>query len=302
MTGGYADARALRAALDQRLRDRHRQTGLPLDRLRKEAALQRPLARIAAAPPDSWALKGGLAMIARVGPHARATADADATWRGELGQLRDVLEDAATLDLGDYFEFIIGRGQPIRAEGPEGGIRFPVQSRLAGRLFERIRLDVSLVAGDDRPTDMVQLRDLFAFAGLPPVVVPAVRPDQQLAEKLHAYVRDYGTGNNTRAKDLYDMLVVAEQLPLPTAGELADACRVTFEMRSTDWPPTLAPPPDSWSGAWASFVGRLRHRVRHPGLRVRRADHVLGPVLDGVAPDQRWDPDSRAWRPAAGRG
>jgi hypothetical protein len=83
MTGGaYASPAAMRDALERRLLDLHNSTRLPLDRLRKEAALQRLLARIAAvAPPGSWALKGGLAMIARVGDHARATADADATWR-----------------------------------------------------------------------------------------------------------------------------------------------------------------------------------------------------------------------------
>jgi hypothetical protein len=33
--------------------------------------------------PGSWALKGGIAMIARVGERARATSDADATWRAD---------------------------------------------------------------------------------------------------------------------------------------------------------------------------------------------------------------------------
>jgi len=83
MTGRtYASATGMRTALEQRLRDRHSATKLPLDRLHKEVALQRLLARIsAAAPAGSWALKGGIAMIARVGERARATADADATWR-----------------------------------------------------------------------------------------------------------------------------------------------------------------------------------------------------------------------------
>jgi hypothetical protein len=76
----YLDPAGMRTALERRLRDRHESTFLPLDRLRKEAALQRLLARIVvAAPAGSWALKGGLAMIARVGERARATSDADAT-------------------------------------------------------------------------------------------------------------------------------------------------------------------------------------------------------------------------------
>ena len=103
MTGrAYASPAAMRTALEQRLRALHAATGLPLDRLRKESALQRLLARIAAeAPADSWALKGGIAMIARVGDHARATADADATWRTDRRQLRDMLDRACALDLAD---------------------------------------------------------------------------------------------------------------------------------------------------------------------------------------------------------
>ncbi|MCC7363532.1 MAG: nucleotidyl transferase AbiEii/AbiGii toxin family protein [Dehalococcoidia bacterium] len=76
----YSRPESLRQALEDRLKARARDTSLPLDRLRKEAAFQRLLARIAAtAPEGSWALKGGMAMIARVSSRARATIDIDAS-------------------------------------------------------------------------------------------------------------------------------------------------------------------------------------------------------------------------------
>ena len=129
MTGRtYASPVAMRAALEQRLRDRHDSTHLPLDRLRKEAALQRLLARIAAvAPPGSWALKGGLAMIARLGERARATADADATWRAGRPLLRDMLDRASEQDLSDHFEFTIGQASAISRcwRRSLGGERWP---------------------------------------------------------------------------------------------------------------------------------------------------------------------------------
>lgn len=76
----YADAAAFRRALEDRLRRRRDETGLPLDRMRKEVAAQRFLARLAqAGPADGWVLKGSLAIIAMVGEHARATRDADIT-------------------------------------------------------------------------------------------------------------------------------------------------------------------------------------------------------------------------------
>lgn len=197
----YAHPAALRRALEMRLKTRSEQSGLPLDRLRKEAALQRLLARIAAiAPEDSWALKGGLAMLARIGDRARLTADADATWRTTMPQLQAMLDDAAEANLDDHFEFMIGQGRPIQAEGAEGGLRFPVRCLLAGRPFETLRLDLNLVPRDPRPLDRVELRNLFEFADLATVVVPAVRVEQQLAEKIHAYARDYGPRKTAEPK------------------------------------------------------------------------------------------------------
>lgn len=67
----YRDARAFRVALEERLRRQARATGRPLDRLRKEAAAQRLLTRlVAVAPEESWILKGGLALVARMGDRA----------------------------------------------------------------------------------------------------------------------------------------------------------------------------------------------------------------------------------------
>lgn len=296
----FADAAALRRSLETRLKTRSQDTGLPLDRLRKEAALQRMLARIAAvAPKGSWALKGGLAMLARIGDRARATADADATWRIATAMLETTLEDAAETELGDHFEFLIGRGRQIQAEGPEGGLRFPIRCLVAGKPFEALRLDVNLVSGDPRPLDHVELRNLFDFAALPPVVVPAVRVEQQLAEKLHAYTRDYGEQDNSRAKDLYDMIAIAQHLRLPPHSRLRQACQETFKLRETNWPPTMKPPPAIWEGAWRGFV--RDYGLAHQSLEKAHAANrqFWEPVLDTARKDDdqsQWHPDTWAWR------
>src|SRR5260370_18651654 len=168
--------------------------------------------------------------------------------------LHDMLDRASVLDLNDNFEFIIGRGKPIQAEGPEGGLRFPVTARMASKVFEALRLDVNLVDHDPRPAEEITLRNLLDFAGIPPVTVPPIRPEQQLSEKLHAYTRDYGSQDNGRSKDLYDMLVIAQELTMPTKTDLPAACRQTLALRATSWLPTLGPPPESWAVAWNSDV------------------------------------------------
>lgn len=136
MRDRYEQAYALRRALEDRLAAHARVSGLPLDRLRKQAAFERLLARLeVTAPVGSWALKGGLAMIARAGEDARATADADATWRVDVAAMRSTLVRAAETDLADHFQYLIGAPVRLRAEGPEGGLRFPIQARLGGRLL-----------------------------------------------------------------------------------------------------------------------------------------------------------------------
>lgn len=286
----------MRAALEQRLRDRHNSTNLPLDRLRKEAALQGLLARIAAvAPAGSWALKGGLAMIARLGERARATADADATWRAERQLLRDMLDRASARNLDDHFEFTIGQGKPIKGEGPDKGIRFPVTARLASRIFENLRIDVNIVTEDPRPVEEITLRNLLEFANIPAVTVPAIKPDQQLAEKLHAYTRNYGRQENGRTKDLYDMLIIAQELTLPAKAEFAGACRQTFILRQTIWPPTLRPPPASWDGAWRTYVADYGIQFNTLAGAYSALGAFWEPVLTDSGPDMIWDAGSWIW-------
>lgn len=163
-------------------------------------------------------------------------------------------------------------------------------------MFEPLRLDINLVPGDSRPIEELALRNLFDFADLPAVVVPAISPAQQLAEKLHAYTRDHGAHDNTRVKDLYDMLLIATDLVLPTAGSLTDACATTFALRNTTWPPQLAPPPDTWTRPWTGFV--RNYGIGFPTLddAYQALNTFWQPLLDATAnSDSTWNATTWSW-------
>ena len=284
------------------MRRRAQDRGVPLDRLRKEVAHQRLLARlVATAPAGTWVLKGGLALLARLDEAARATKDADLTWRAPLDAFRDVIETAADTNLGDGFTFEVAAPRPLEAETDEGGLRYPVRSLLDGREFERLQLDVNCVPGDPRPIEHVRLRDLLGFAGIPPPEVPAMPPSQHLAEKLHAYTRAYPSGTSSRPRDLFDLLVIAQSIPLPDADTVTVACRKTFALRHTPWPPALPPPPSSWAPQWAAYV--RDHAL--PWTTLDQAQWALArfwqPLLAGaLARRSIWDPAAWMWsRPAA---
>jgi hypothetical protein len=291
----YPDARSLRASLETRLKKESLETGVSLDRLRKECAHQRLLARLAAvSPAGTWALKGGLALITRLGSAARATKDADTSFRVEAAQAEELIASACEHQLGDFFAFELGAPSPLRAEGEQGGLRFAVEARLDGRLFERLQLDVNVFLPDPRPIEPITLRNHLAFAGIEAPIVPVVKIEQHLAEKLHAYSRSYNDHQSSRVKDLFDMLVIAERLPLPSSEVLVAAAKETFGLRETVWPPPLQPPPVGWKAPWAAF--HAEHGLRWTTLEDAFAalEMFWRPILESV-PRASWSPSAWRW-------
>jgi hypothetical protein len=165
----YQTAASFRTALEQRLRAEAQASGIPLNRLRKEAAFNRLLARLYRAAPNGWALKGGLALIARLGAGIRGTKDADANWRAARLDLEDTLSLVEELDLDDWFGFTVGDARPLQGEGEEGALRYSVNAMMDGRVFEQVSLDVNLIdPRDTRPTELVVVqRNPFEFIGEP---------------------------------------------------------------------------------------------------------------------------------------
>ncbi|MBW3606041.1 MAG: nucleotidyl transferase AbiEii/AbiGii toxin family protein [Actinobacteria bacterium] len=297
----YASAAAFRAALEHRLRREAQRSGVTLQRLRKEAAYHRLLYRLQRAAPDSWAIKGGFALILRLGEQARATRDVDANWLATATSLEDALSIVEEMDDSDWFTFDIGDARPLQGEGEDGAFRYAVTATLDGRVFEQLILDVNVVGEHDpRPIEVVTVsRNPFDFVDEPPLQVPMITPDHQLAEKLHAYTRRYSGEPSSRARDLFDMLVIAEQISLPDGATVTAAARETFRLRSTPWPPRLHKPPDDWAQPWKTYTDS--HALRWASLDDAHTAVMLfwDPVLDSTADSAsvRWDPTLWRWTP-----
>src|SRR5262249_41115167 len=98
---------------------------------------------------DGWVLKGGYALEMRF-HMARSTKDLDLTVRtraGDSSSLRERLQLAASIDLPDFFTFIVGGAMAELNQAPEGGARFPVDGRLDGRTFVKFHVDLGV--GDE---------------------------------------------------------------------------------------------------------------------------------------------------------
>jgi hypothetical protein len=79
-----------------------------------------------------------------------------------------MLQDAASIQLHDYFEFLIGEAREDMDGAPEGGSRYSVEARMDGREFARFHVDIGI--GDEvlEPLDEVKARDWLGFGGIAP--------------------------------------------------------------------------------------------------------------------------------------
>ncbi|MFI2708984.1 nucleotidyl transferase AbiEii/AbiGii toxin family protein [Micromonospora sp. NPDC018662] len=256
MSTRYATASALRAALDDRIIQRARVSGRDPNWLRRRLAFTRLLVRLVNDHADIWVLKGGMAVELRRPGLARSTRDIDLVLRPGLvddpadgSELHEVLTEALLIDPdGDGFGY--SATAPTRSRDDAYGRpawRFPVDCRLAGQLFAKIKLDVVARAEELGGVELRDLPDDLAFAGIPTRSIWVADLRQQYAEKLHALTRQYETGESTRVRDLIDLVLLVED-GVPADTELVRRVHHVFSIRrSHAVPDGLPDPPPSWA-------------------------------------------------------
>jgi predicted nucleotidyltransferase component of viral defense system len=295
----YTSAGAFRTALETRLKNAQSE-GVGISRLRKRVVFERLLARLQAVAPDGWFVKGGFALELRLGENARTTKDVDIDWTLGEPEATDLLLDAAAHEMDDLFTFTVQRSA-VDDDLAAGGQRWNVRADLAGREFERVAVDIGFGKRPVVAPDTIMSSHLLEFAGVAPIVVPALAVEQHLAEKLHAYSRTYaGDQPSSRVKDLVDMVVIARTTRID-ADRLSAAARLIFERRATHAiPRALEAPPRAWARPWGALVTYLpADGDLQAGFHTAAA--LWDPVLAGAADGMAWNPMRSDWLPAADR-
>jgi hypothetical protein len=156
-----------------------------------------------------------------------------------------MLQHAAGVPLGDWFEFAIGPPTVDLTAPPYGGARYPVEARMDERVFARFHLDAGIGDVVSTPLETIDCRDWLGFAGIRTARVQMIAREQQFAEKVHAYTLPRNSANS-RVKDLVDMALLIRSGGLDKR-RILDVLLLTFERRGThDLPARLAPPPEDW--------------------------------------------------------
>lgn len=258
----YESPAALRQALETRLGSRSRESGIDLERLRRRAAFERLLVRLELGAPGRWIVKGGMALELRLGDRARSTRDLDLALRDVQGggaAVRELLIDClSVVREEDGFEFLVGKAATITLdEAGRPGWRYPVESRMAGRTFANVRLDVVARDVEISKTQRVELPGVLDFAGLGRHEVEVVDPTQHFAEKAHAFTRTYGDRPNTRVRDLPDMVLLIDDGLEPTPELFSIVARL-FEARAESvMPVDLPDAPSFWRENYPAIATEL---------------------------------------------
>lgn len=289
----YPSPAAFRAAIDSRLRNYARSGGVPVQVVRRQAALERLMARLGKVAPGRWALKGGLALDTRLPEHARASMDMDIDHIQGAAAAREDLLRAAAEDLDDHFAFAIVGTDEVQEGGRHLGLRYRFDASVAGVAFEQLQVDVTTQAPEVWEVEPARRPGLLSDVGLGPIEVLLVPLERQVAEKLHAYTRRYN-GESTRVRDLVDLIIICLYKPVG-ARRLRDEITRTFAGRGTHpVPQELPAPPKDWAKAYSEEAQAV-------GIPSALADaHMiagrwLNPVLQGTALGV-WQPERQAWK------
>jgi hypothetical protein len=211
----YKTADALRTALEHHLGNYSQEMSVSLDRLRRRVLFERTAARLQAAEPGSWIVKGGMALEVRLRDDARLTKDLDLGLREsefDPDELRERLIDALGEDPDDdRFVMSVGKLKRCAEDGQgQAGWRVSVSADLAGRPFGVLKLDISPRAQELDATDVMKLPNTLAFAGIGARDIEIIDIHRHAAEKLHAMQKDFGDRENSRVRDLVDLVILHE--------------------------------------------------------------------------------------------
>lgn len=257
----YQSVGALRQALEQRLLNQSLQSGTDLNRLRRRVVFERILVRLVTAQPGMWVVKGGMAVELRIGDSARMTKDLDLSLREAVQEgntARDQLLAAVAEDpTGDGFLFEVPPPTDLEPdEAGRPGWRFSVTANLAGRNFATVRIDIVARTDELSATERLPMASMLSFAGFEDFEIETADVPQQFAEKIHAFTRPWEDRENTRVKDLADVVLFISEGLDPKATH--EATRHVFSVRDTHPIPNELPdPPEFWNEDYAAYSEEL---------------------------------------------
>jgi hypothetical protein len=123
-------------------------------------------------------------------------------------------------------------------------------------------VDVSPRQHELDATDFIPMADSLGFAGVPAPTVEVIDVARHAAEKFHAMLREFGDRENTRVRDLADLVILSEHGLIDPAS-CAQATRKVWAERDGVHPPSVLPPlPATWLAGYERLAADQELRAR----------------------------------------
>ncbi len=178
-----------------------------------------------------------MALEVRLSDRARLTKDIDLGLRETVEDQRELYERLVeALEADPYDDWFVLAVEPLHRLMEDGAgkaaWRTTVDARLAGKTFGRVKLDSSPRAHELDATDKVALPNSLSFAGISVPTIEITDIQRHAAEKLHGMHRDFGDRDNSRVRDLVDLVILHE-------NGLLEAARLPGVVRTRPRSPNL---------------------------------------------------------------
>jgi len=245
------------AAFDRAVKKAARASGADPGEAYRQALRDRFLCRVFYGGNESFVLKGGSGMLARI-PDARATKDLDFASRGK-GDASSALEEmkrVAALDLGDWCSFRLTKAdEALDENGYSRLLKLRFATFVGMEEKDPILIDLSLDCATTLPPERIVPVNRLDIAGVQTsdyLVYPL--PDQ-LADKLCAIMELTPSGYpSSRMKDLVDVVTYVTNRDFQM-GQLRVAIESECAKRGMPVPVAFAAP-ESWAARFDAFAAK----------------------------------------------
>ncbi|MEU0853518.1 nucleotidyl transferase AbiEii/AbiGii toxin family protein [Streptomyces flaveolus] len=281
-----------------------KRTGMSVPELMRIFYFNRLSARVFTKEPDGWLIKGGQALLVRYRGAARLSRDIDlqsAHPDRSAEEARDLVIEAASLDLGDYLRYVPGKFEEHSDEGRGGAQYFQVF--LGTGLVATIKVDLVVgrtLAGTPEVRTLKSAVDIEWPVDWPDVrLYPVI---DHIADKVCAMYERHGQDGkgSSRYRDLADLLLISQQETVAGPDVCQALQREAARRRSLGLQIVLpavfeAPGPD-WHDNYPP------HAAMVLGLQgcgsfteaATAAEAFLNPILSEAA-HGTWIPHQRSW-------
>ncbi|GAB2960941.1 nucleotidyl transferase AbiEii/AbiGii toxin family protein [Streptomyces heilongjiangensis] len=301
----YASPTAFRAALKQAALNMSKKTGMSVSDLMKIFYFNRLAARAFTKEPDAWLIKGGQALLIRYRGAARLSQDIDlqsAHPDRTADEARQLIIEAASLDLGDFLRYTPSKFENHSDEGRGGAQHFKVFCGTA----QVADIKVDLVVGRSL-SGAPETRTLKSAVDIEwPVDWPDVRlypVIDHVADKICAMYERHGDNaqfGSSRYRDLADLLLISQQETVPGSPAAQalhrEAARRRQNGTTLELPTAFEAPGPDWHDGYpkqAALVVGL-HGCGTYAEAAQAAAAFINPLLDQTARGT-WHPADCTW-------